>query len=154
MIYTPRSQSVEAAPVELAGQRLMAVAVDGKAHMVDAGVFETLFTVENSAVAVNGARPMRAAIERVEQKAKKAVRGKPESPRVSEVAQRCLEVLQIHGPLTSAELRDHIYRDLKDPRKRLQNFSALSLDMRRRNLIERRTNPSTQLDQWHLCEGA
>jgi len=51
-------------------------------------------------------------------------------------------------------LRGHVYKDEKDEKKRLQNFSALSLDMKRRGIIERREDPATHLDKWYLCEGA
>lgn len=42
MKYTPRIHTLEAAPVELAGQRLYAVAVDGKAHLIDGVNFSVL----------------------------------------------------------------------------------------------------------------
>ncbi len=145
MNYTPRSQSIEAAPVELAGQRLMAVAVDGKAHLVDAGVFEMLFHQEEETQKIE--RLERVVASETRRPVKKT---KSEGRRVSEVAQRCLTILREHGPLTSAELRDHVYREEKDPKKRLQNFSALSLDMRKRGMVERRTDMQTHLEKWHI----
>ena len=158
MIYTPRSQTIEAAPVELAGQRLMAVAVDGKAHLVDAGVFETLFHQEETAqkiehlecaVASETRRPKPTPPTK---RATPATAGHPAERKLSDVAQTCIRALELRGPLTSAELRSHVYHGLEQ-RQQLQNFSALSIAMQRKKLIERRTDPHTQLDKWHLCEG-
>lgn len=149
MIYTPRSQSIEAAPVELAGQRLMAVAVDGKAHLVDAGVFETLFHQEETAQKIERLERVVASETR---RPKPTPPAKPAAPREGTRTEKCIHILREHGPLTSAELRERIFDDLpKD--KHAINFSDLSIRMRRTNQIERRTDPHTQLDKWHLCEG-
>lgn len=145
MNFTPRTTAVEAAAVELAGQRLYAVAVDGKAHLIDATAFELLFDLGEAMATATVS--MKAAMGKPKARATK----KPK--RVFEVAQRCIDILTTHGPLTSAELRDHVYSGEKDPRKRMQNFSALSLDLRKRAIIERRTDPRTQLDKWHLVGG-
>lgn len=149
MKYTSRINTLEAVPVDLSGQRLYAVAIDGKAHLIDGAVFDLLFKVEHAGAALR--EKLEAAHPKPE-RPKPSRRKPPAGKRISEVAQRCLGVLRLHGPLTTAELRDHVYGDL-DARKKMQNFSALSLDMRKRGLIERRTNPSTQLDQWHIRAG-
>jgi len=152
MKYVPRVQTLEAVPVDLSGQRLMAVAIEGKAHLVDAELFDLLYVSERGhqekAVPVSHRKVI------IESKSPVKPKQGPAARRPSEVAQRCLNILREHGPLTSAELRGHVYKDEKDEKKRLQNFSALSLDMKRRGIIERREDPATHLDKWYLCEGA
>lgn len=150
MIYTPRINTVEAVPVELSGKRFYAVAINDRAGLIDGIAFELLFSPEDDAKKIERLEKV-LSYETRRKTEPKPQAAKPKPQRVSEVAQRCLYVLKEHGPLTSAELRDHVYRDEKDPKKRLQNFSALSIDMRRRGLIERRTDPETQLDKWHIA---
>lgn len=164
MIYTPRSNSIEAAPVELAGQRLMAIALDGKAHLVDAGVFETLFAAEPepvyTTVTIHPAKAAEIAKD-VARGIKRALAGeKPKpKPKATSVpaegsrAAQCLKILREHGPLTTAELQGHVFADL--PRDRwMINFSDLSIRMRRRKLIETREDPATHLDKWHIVEAS
>lgn len=69
----------------------------------------------------------------------------------SPISQRCLQTLDQHGPLTSPELSGHLYPEVAQ-RFRVQNFSALSLDLRRKGWIEKRTEAATGLDKWFLTE--
>lgn len=67
----------------------------------------------------------------------------------SPVAEKCLRFLKVHGPLTTAELSEYLYPDVAS-RFRTQNFSALSLDLRRKGWVERKEEPKTGLDKWFL----
>lgn len=69
----------------------------------------------------------------------------------SPISQKCLQTLDQHGALTSPELSGHLYPEVAQ-RFRVQNFSALSLDLRRKGWIEKRTEAATGLDKWFLTK--
>jgi len=75
----------------------------------------------------------------------------PKGRKPSPVAEKCLSILLQHGPLTSAELSGHLYPEVAH-RFRVQNFSALSLDLRKKEWVEKRTEPATGIDKWFLTE--
>ena len=86
----------------------------------------------------------------------KAVPATPPPPeskvrKPSPISQRCLQTLEQHGPLTSPELSGHLYPEVAH-RFRVQNFSALSLDLRRKGWIEKKTEAATGLDKWILTK--
>lgn len=76
----------------------------------------------------------------------------PPEPKVrkpSPVAVKCLQILNQHGALTTPELSGHMYPEVAQ-RFRVQNFSALSLDLRKKGWVEKKTEPSSGLDKWFL----
>lgn len=155
MFYQSTFARVEAERVLLSDKHLYVVDVKGIAYLVDGKLFELFFTLMPGKSALvepkAHAKPTPAAANpvAVKQAAPKQAAGQRQ---VSAVAQRALKILNDFGPLTTAEFQDHVYPDI-EPRKRVQNFSALSLDMRRRGLIARRECPTTRIDKWFVVEG-
>lgn len=67
----------------------------------------------------------------------------------SPVAVKCLQILSQHGALTTPELSGHMYPEVAQ-RFRVQNFSALSIDLRKKGWVEKKTEASSGLDKWFL----
>lgn len=77
-----------------------------------------------------------------------------EKPRGAYVQERVIEILRTHGPLTTAEVAEHLYPDDHDKTARGQRaFSTLG-PMRDRGQLEKRDDPAAGgISKWFLVEG-
>lgn len=85
---------------------------------------------------------------------KSAAPAVPEKPRGAYVQERVIEILRTHGPLTTAEVAEHLYPDDENARVRTTRaFSTLG-PMRDRGQLEKRDDPAAGgLSKWFLVEG-
>lgn len=124
-------------------------AADETVQLVPRSVFLRLFeeVVDHGPVrSIKHARP------RAQKTAATQAPPAPPEPKVrkpSPVAVKCLQILNSHGALTTPELSGHMYPEVAH-RFRVQNFSALSIDLRKKGWVEKRTESSSGLDKWFL----
>ena len=147
--FLARQDRVTAALVELEGQRLYAVAIDGKAHLVAADVFELLYEPGNY-VTKSPAVPKVAAKKFKPEAIVQDVTthfGNPAKakPTLGPVLQKALDTLREFGPLTAAELGTRLYPD-KEPKKRMDSTSFCTMELRKRGFAEKRE--VDRLDKW------
>ena len=127
-----------------------AVAKRGSIILVPASLFEQFFEpmseLPKSRTGRKARKPRNSAAPSTPAPAPVVAVRKPSS-----VALRCLQLIEQHGPLTTAELSGHVYPDISS-RLRVQNFSALSLALRRKGWVEKKTEPESKLDKWFLTK--
>jgi len=128
-------------------------AADETVQLVPKAVFLRLFEEVPDAHGpvrlIKRARPRQTQKPAATQKASPAPAPELKVRKPSPVAVKCLQILNQHGALTTPELSGHMYPEVAQ-RFRVQNFSALSLDLRKKGWVEKKTEPSSGLDKWFL----
>jgi hypothetical protein len=155
MQYQARAQTVEAERVTLAGQEMAAVAINGKAHLVPAEVFDVFFATVESPATAHVRREVEAMQQTIAKQAASlrkpfhAPEGKPVTRKAESTSRRDAILKWLaDGPLTTAELADHTYPDQPDKTKRRDACWQLSKDMLKAGQIERVEHNG--VDKWAI----
>lgn len=146
--YEVKAASVEAVPVSLAGHNLLAVEVEGRAHLVSVEIFELFFAAATSApkpppmkrAAPVKAKPVAASGAESRSAASPADRG-------AELRSIVLKALADVGPLTTAELGDRCYPSSTDAKGRYQGAWCVLKKLAEDRLVEKHEDM-----KWHLMK--
>lgn len=145
MQFQVKSPAIEAERVLLSGQNLYAVAVEGKAHLVDGAVFDLFFALKAGLEALKpGPVASTVPVKRVA----KTKRSSKESSSRRDAVMKWLA----DGPLTTAELADHVYADQSDRTKRRDACWQVLKDMRSAGQVDRVEHNG--VDKWALSQSA
>lgn len=162
MIYQSRATQVEAVPVVLAGSKLMAVAVDGAAHLVPADSFGLFFrpeeTVEVPPVTEKvpaAPKPVMETVAKKQQPAKPPIArsvAKPGGDPELSTLEAVMKAVAEH-PRTQAEAQDRACDFLgwngQDKKLRERVYQSIWLALKNGKLAKR-TDPNTQLSHLYI----
>lgn len=148
MKYDSKCSSVEAERLTLAGQPMVAVALDGKGHLLSAEVFDLFFSAGGDLYqnhAANGT-PKYQTTERKPAPAKKPTAQKNPAQRSTELRGQITSLLAGAGPLTTAEVGDDLYPN--QPNAKLRGQAAALKKMHEDGLVHRVEHSG--IDKWAL----